>query len=108
MGLFIMRKWIVMTLLFVLLTFSIGVQEYEASSGYGWGFKKNTDHQVPDIGKYKEILEKYGAYYADLSGDKNIYLTFDNGYEQGYTEQVLDVLKEENVQIGRASCRERV
>jgi len=92
-----MRKWIVITLLFGLLTFSIGVQEYEASGGYGWGFKKNTDHQVPDVGKYKEILEKYGAYYADLSGDKNIYLTFDNGYEQGYTEQVLDVLKEENV-----------
>lgn len=92
-----MRKWFVITSLFVLLSFSLGVQEYEASNGFGWGYKKNTDHRIPDIGEYQEILKKYGAYYADDSGDKNIYLTFDNGYEEGYTGKVLDVLKEENV-----------
>ena len=30
--------------------------------------------------------------------DKNIYLTFDLGYEAGYTAYILDVLKEKNVQ----------
>ncbi|RKQ31382.1 delta-lactam-biosynthetic de-N-acetylase [Oceanobacillus halophilus] len=68
-----------------------------SASGYGWGFKKNDEHKVPDIGEYQQILEKYGAYYADLSGDKEIYLTFDNGYEEGYTDDILDVLKQENV-----------
>ncbi len=29
--------------------------------------------------------------------EKNIYLTFDNGYEAGYTSQILDVLKENDV-----------
>ena len=29
--------------------------------------------------------------------DKNIYLTFDLGYEAGYTENILNVLKEKNV-----------
>src|SRR5690625_3361083 len=65
--------------------------------GYGWGYKKNNNHQLPDIGKCQNILHKYGAYYADESGDKVIYLTFDNGYEQGYTEDILNVLKKEDV-----------
>ncbi|MFC4401514.1 delta-lactam-biosynthetic de-N-acetylase [Gracilibacillus xinjiangensis] len=64
---------------------------------YGWGYKKATDHEQPDVGKYKEILEKYNSFYVDTSGDKHVYLTFDNGYEAGFTEQILDVLKEENV-----------
>lgn len=33
----------------------------------------------------------------DDSGDKVVYLTFDNGYEQGYTPKILDALKKENV-----------
>ncbi|ASK61067.1 delta-lactam-biosynthetic de-N-acetylase [Virgibacillus phasianinus] len=68
-----------------------------AASGYGWGFKKSTNHEIPDIGKYKQMLDKYGAYYVDDSGDKVVYLTFDNGYEQGYTGKILDTLKKENV-----------
>lgn len=58
--------------------------------------KKTTDHTQPEVGKYKPILEKYNSYYVDPSGDKHVYLTFDNGYEAGYTEQILDVLKEKN------------
>lgn len=68
------------------------------ASGYGWGYQKNKDHKVPDIGKYQEMLDKYGAYYADLSGDKVVYLTFDNGYEEGYTDEILDVLKKKRFQ----------
>ena len=30
--------------------------------------------------------------------EKNIYLTFDLGYEAGYTANILDVLKEKQVQ----------
>ncbi|MEN1970214.1 delta-lactam-biosynthetic de-N-acetylase [Lentibacillus sp. N15] len=67
------------------------------AGGFGWGYKKNTEHKIPEIGKYKEMLKKYGAYYADDSGEKVVYLTFDNGYEQGYTDDILDVLKEEKV-----------
>ena len=44
---------------------------------------------------------KYGKYSADFirtdeSDAKRIYLTFDEGYENGYTSQILDVLKEKN------------
>lgn len=92
-----MRTKIVVAAVLVFLTFFIGVKDMEASSGFGWGYKKNENHDVPEIGKYREMLEKYGAYYADHSGKKHIYLTFDNGYEQGYTDDILNVLKEEHV-----------
>lgn len=65
--------------------------------GYGWGYKRNADNTLPEVGKFGKILEKYDAVYADLDAEKEIYLTFDNGYEQGYTEEVLDVLKNEKV-----------
>ncbi|WP_253288865.1 delta-lactam-biosynthetic de-N-acetylase [Amphibacillus sp. MSJ-3] len=67
------------------------------SYAYGWGYKKGSNNQPPEVGKYGEILEQHGGYYFDPSGEKNIYLTFDNGYEAGYTEGILDVLQEEEV-----------
>ena len=39
---------------------------------------------------------KYSAWFIGQEEDK-IYLTFDEGYENGYTSQILDVLKEKNV-----------
>ena len=65
--------------------------------GYGWGYKKNYDNKLPEVGKFGEILKEHDAIYADLTADKEIYFTFDNGYEQGYTEEVLDVLKKHQV-----------
>lgn len=35
--------------------------------------------------------------YLGNSEKKYVYLTFDEGYEAGYTEKILDTLKEENV-----------
>lgn len=84
-------------IIMVFLAFFQYGETTKASSGYGWGYKKNTEHKIPEIGKYKDILEKFGAYYADDSGEKVIYLTFDNGYEEGYTGEILDVLKKEEV-----------
>ena len=46
-----------------------------------------------------EFNAQYGGYDAcALSGDdRYILLTFDQGYENGYTAQILDTLKEKNV-----------
>lgn len=41
-------------------------------------------------------LATYGACYVGDTEKKVIYLTFDCGYENGYTEQILDVLKKHN------------
>ncbi len=65
--------------------------------GEGFGYVKNKDGKIPDVGRYGPMIEKYNGFYADPSGDKVVYLTFDNGYENGYTGKVLDILKKEKV-----------
>jgi len=90
-----MRKILRLTLLTMLLNVMFPSELFAAS--YGWGYKKNYENKIPDIGKYAQIIEGYPAYYIDDSGEKVIYFTFDNGYEMGYTEKILDVLQQEKV-----------
>ncbi len=64
----------------------------------GWGIKRNDNHEQPDLGaKNKELLEKYEGIAMGNKEEKTIYLTFDEGYEAGYTAKILDTLKENNV-----------
>lgn len=61
----------------------------------GWGMGHNRDEQNrPTASLY--FQEKYGKYNAYYIKDtqKTIYLTFDEGYENGYTSKILDTLKE--------------
>lgn len=63
-----------------------------------WGFKKARDEVPPEAGEsYDQLIAKYDAFYKGNPSEKVIYLTFDNGYENGYTEKILDVLKKEHV-----------
>lgn len=63
--------------------------------GYGQGV--NVDENNRPVGAIW-LQDDYGKYGALYIGDesKNIYLTFDEGYENGYTEKILDVLKEKD------------
>ena len=64
----------------------------------GWGIKRNENHEQPDVGsENKELLEKYDGICLGNKNEKTICLTFDEGYEAGYTEQILDTLKENEV-----------
>ena len=46
----------------------------------------------------EELLNKYGGYYRASSGNRELYLTFDEGYEHNNnTEKILDVLKSKNI-----------
>lgn len=71
---------------------------YESYSNtmYGWGLKKNVNAppEIPD--SIKTMMDTYHALYLDTT-PRSLYLTFDEGYENGYTAQILDVLKENNV-----------
>ena len=63
-----------------------------------WGIKRADNHEQPDVGKEnKEIMEKFDCLYMGNPEKKYVYLTFDAGYEAGYTEKILDILKENNV-----------
>lgn len=64
----------------------------------GWGIKRADNHVQPDLGsKNKEIIDKYKGIAMGNSNDKYVYLTFDEGYEAGYTPRILQVLKDNNV-----------
>lgn len=66
---------------------------------FNWGQGTNVDEKNRPVDSVN-FQEKYGAYDADFvreDGDeKTIYLTFDEGYENGYTPQILDVLQEKD------------
>ena len=64
----------------------------------GWGIKRNNNHEQPDVGaNNKKVLEEYNGICLGSNESKTIYLTFDEGYEAGYTQQILKVLKENKV-----------
>lgn len=63
---------------------------------YGWGLKKNVNAPPEVPGEIVKMMDTYGAIYLD-SRPRTLYLTFDEGYENGYTGKILDVLKENNV-----------
>ena len=58
-----------------------------------WGLSFPTEGESPIGNATEEGLAEYGAYYLGDTDKKVIYLTFDCGYENGYTNQILDVLK---------------
>ncbi len=67
------------------------------NNGTGWGLvrKKGEPPEIPV--EQQRVLEENGGFYIDKRGGKNLYLTFDEGYENGFTDDILDTLKEKQV-----------
>lgn len=64
----------------------------------GWGIKRANNHQQPDVGATnKKLLEENGGICLGKDNEKVIYLTFDEGYEAGYTENILNTLQQNDV-----------
>ena len=63
------------------------------ASAADWGLSFPSPGQAPVGNATREELAQYGACYLGDTSKKVIYLTFDCGYENGYTEQILDALK---------------
>jgi peptidoglycan-N-acetylmuramic acid deacetylase len=72
-----------------------------ASTGqpYHFGFKKSKNGRPASINEegFKDVVQKNGAIFMGDTTQKELYLTFDNGYENGNTAKILDVLKEKRV-----------
>lgn len=63
-----------------------------------WGIKREKDHKQPDVGiQNKKVLDENNGICLGNNQEKIVYLTFDEGYEAGYTEKILAVLKQNNV-----------
>ena len=62
-----------------------------------WGLSFQEPGKPPAANSSASELSEYGDYYCGDSAEKVIYLTFDAGFENGYTEEILNVLKSEKV-----------
>ena len=102
------RNLSVMILLVIIITLTViqNQQEKYMDTNAGavstkkieWGIKRNDNHEQPELGsENRKILEENSGIALGNSESKSIYLTFDEGYEAGYTKEILDVLKENDV-----------
>ena len=63
-----------------------------------WGIKRNDNNEQPDVGQNnRKILEENNGICLGNKDKKYVYLTFDEGYEAGYTSKILETLKANDV-----------
>lgn len=68
------------------------------------GNKKNHTRPIEGAGNTEEILKKYGAYYMGKN-EKIIYLTFDEGSNDTYTSEIVDILNQNDVKATFFFCQ---
>jgi len=66
---------------------------------YHFGFKKSKNGKLPSIQEegFKHLIDRHGAVFLGDTAQKELYLTFDNGYENGFTPAILDTLHSRHV-----------
>lgn len=70
----------------------------ESAKKYSWWYTGNNDHAPVQISPvFARLMKDYGGIWLGDAAGKNIYLTFDEGYENGYTASILEVLREKKV-----------
>ena len=65
--------------------------------GWGLGRERDSMNRPIDALSAQKQYGKYSSLFIDDSGDKTVYITFDEGYENGYTSAILDTLKKSGV-----------
>lgn len=68
----------------------------QAAASANWGLSFRQEGVPPIANATADYLSDYGAYYAERTEEKHIYLTFDAGYENGNTVAILDTLAKHN------------
>jgi len=100
-----MKRILILPLLAALLAVLITVvPTHEAMTNsseapHHFGFKRSKNGSLPSIDQegFKTILQQHESIFLGDTSRKELFLTFDNGYENGYTPPILDVLKEKQV-----------
>jgi len=89
-------KCVIITVFVVVLT-AVTVTAKKGRWGVSFsGFDANAG-TPPRGNECADYLLQFDAYYVGNSNEKAIYLTFDAGYENGFTEGMLDTLKKHDV-----------
>ena len=70
----------------------------EAAAGItDWGLSFQSEGAPPVANASQEYLKNFDAPYVGDTNKKEIYITFDAGFENGNTERILDALKKHGV-----------
>ena len=68
-----------------------------ASSSKSWGLSFSAQNEPPKGNATAEELLEHNAYFIGNTSKKEVYITFDVGYEAGNMESILDTLKANDV-----------
>ncbi len=91
---------------FTMMPTSEGYASSVSNKALGWGYTKSKNHKVPVVSKStKALLKKNNGYYVYNEKEKYVYLTFDLGYDNGYTNKILDVLEEHEIKATFFVCK---
>ena len=95
-----MRKkdfWLILAAVAVAIALAVGQFTRQAVTTGAWGLSFPSAGSAPNGPASRETLRQYDAAYVGDSEEKVLYLTFDAGYENGCTAQILDTLKKHDV-----------
>ena len=95
-----MRKkdlWILLGAVCAAMILGLTQFTYSALETGAWGLSFQQEGQTPIGPASSAALKDYDAAYVGDTSQKVLYLTFDSGYENGCTEQILNVLKKHEV-----------
>ena len=90
------KRDLLILLLAVVIAVTVAISVFAASAleTGSWGLSFRQDGAPPIGNAGNDQLARYDAAYIGNTEEKVLYLTFDAGYENGCTTQILDVLKE--------------
>ena len=92
------RNWIVpVSAVMVTVFLALILVNTEAIETGSWGLSFRQEGTPPIGNAGRDQLARYNAAYIGNTEEKVLYLTFDAGYENGCTAQILDVLKANDV-----------
>lgn len=102
-------KQIFLLTLFLVLCYFVGggiavltsatINPFFIENTQNWGLGFQTEGQSPTGNASTEELKEYNAYYLGNTEEKVIYLTFDAGFENGYTPAILDTLQKHKISV---------
>ena len=95
-----MRKrdiYILIGVMAMAVVLGIGIFLADTVETGSWGLSFQTEGQPPVGPANSAVLARYDAAYLGNTGEQVLYLTFDAGYENGCTAQILDILKKHQV-----------
>ena len=92
------RAWVVFSVCVgVVLELCVAFSDMAAVQTGSWGLSFQAEGRTPVGTVGQTVLDAYDAAYVGDAGENVLYLTFDAGYENGFTEGILDVLKKHEV-----------